>query len=109
MWRRYDLDDNGVLDMDELHVLLEDLLERQCGHRNLSDEPCARNTLLGHFAPLHCRITHSLEGTLFGSCKELFDICVDIIDKNKDGEVSFDEFQEYLSDFSTIESTMGGS
>eukprot|EP00435_Cladocopium_sp_Y103_P045924 s341_g13.t1 len=77
MWRRYDQDDNGYLDMDELHILLEDLLERQCGHRNLSDE--------------------------------LFDICVDIIDKNKDGQVSFDEFQEYLSDFSTIESTMGNS
>ena len=40
MWRRYDQDDNGHLDMDELHILLEDLLERQCGHRNLSDEPC---------------------------------------------------------------------
>lgn len=77
MWRRYDQDDNGYLDMDELHILLEDLLERQCGHRNLSDE--------------------------------LFDICVNIIDKNKDGQVSFDEFQEYLSDFSTIESTMGNS
>lgn len=77
MWRRYDQDDNGHLDMDELHILLEDLLERQCGHRNLSDE--------------------------------LFSICVDIIDKNKDGQVSFDEFQEYLSDFSTIESTMGSS
>ena len=41
--------------------------------------------------------------------EELFSICVDIIDKNKDGQVSFDEFQEYLSDFSTIESTMGSS
>jgi len=39
MWRRYDQDDNGYLDMDELHILLEDLLERQCGHRNLSDAP----------------------------------------------------------------------
>eukprot|EP00438_Fugacium_kawagutii_P011431 Skav235904 [mRNA] locus=scaffold256:178279:188756:+ [translate_table: standard] len=111
MWRRYDLDDNGVLDMDELHVLLEDLLERQCGHRNLSDEPCAnKKPFPGIFYA--CRITLSLEGALFGyssTCKELFDICVDIIDKNKDGEVSFDEFQEYLSDFSTIESTMSGS
>merc|ERR1712060_729404 len=38
MWRRYDKDDNGHLDMAELRVLLEDLLEKQMGHRNLSDE-----------------------------------------------------------------------
>jgi len=38
MWRRYDKDDSGHLDMSELRVLLEDLLEKQMGHRNLSDE-----------------------------------------------------------------------
>jgi len=38
LWRRYDADDSGELHMDEVRVLLEDLLEEQRGHRNLSDE-----------------------------------------------------------------------
>jgi len=77
MWRRYDQDDSGHLDMEELRLFLEDLLEKQQGHRNLSDE--------------------------------LFEICRDAIDANSDGEVSFEEFQDYLSDYSTIESALGGS
>ncbi|CAE7463951.1 Afg1l [Symbiodinium sp. CCMP2456] len=77
MWRRYDQDDSGHLDMDELRLFLEDLLEKQQGHRNLSDE--------------------------------LFEICREAIDANADGEVSFEEFQDYLSDYSTIESALGGT
>ncbi|CAE7496739.1 CALB1 [Symbiodinium pilosum] len=77
MWRRYDQDDSGHLDMDELRLFLEDLLEKQCGHRNLSDE--------------------------------LFEICREAIDANADGEVSFEEFQNYLSDYSTIETVLGSS
>lgn len=70
LWRRYDQDDNGCLDMQEFRYLLEDLLERQCGHRNVSDE-------------------------LFAVCKD---------DIHVHGEtVTFEEFQRYLADFSTIE------
>mmetsp|Transcript_88893 Transcript_88893/g.229310 ORF Transcript_88893/g.229310 Transcript_88893/m.229310 type:complete len:624 (+) Transcript_88893:132-2003(+) len=38
MWRRYDADDSGHIDKDELRVLLEDLLEKQKGHRCLGDD-----------------------------------------------------------------------
>lgn len=38
MWGRYDSDDSGALDMDELRVMLEDLLEKDRGHRNMSQE-----------------------------------------------------------------------
>merc|ERR1712232_901270 len=38
MWRRYDRDDSGELDHAELRIMLEDLLELQCGHRNVSDD-----------------------------------------------------------------------
>lgn len=70
LWRRYDQDDNGCLDMEEFRYLLEDLLERQCGHRNVSDK-------------------------LFAVCKD---------DMYVHGEqVTFEEFQRYLADFSTIE------
>eukprot|EP00933_Yihiella_yeosuensis_P050176 TRINITY_DN47938_c0_g1_i1.p1 TRINITY_DN47938_c0_g1~~TRINITY_DN47938_c0_g1_i1.p1 ORF type:complete len:593 (+),score=127.47 TRINITY_DN47938_c0_g1_i1:41-1819(+) len=74
MWRRYDKDDSGHLDMEELRFLLEDLLEKQKGHRNVSDE--------------------------------LFETCVDVIDTNKDGSISFEEFQRYLDDYSTMQSSM---
>merc|ERR1712007_205178 len=37
-WRRYDKDGNDELDLDELRTLLEDLLEKQQGHRNLTSE-----------------------------------------------------------------------
>jgi len=74
MWKRYDQDDSGHLDMAELRFLLEDLLEKQKGHRNVSDE--------------------------------LFEACKDVIDVNKDGEISFDEFQKYLEDYATVKSTI---
>ncbi|CAK0861899.1 unnamed protein product, partial [Prorocentrum cordatum] len=38
LWKRYDSDENGHLDKSEFRVLLEDLLEKQKGHRNLSDD-----------------------------------------------------------------------
>ncbi|CAJ1387905.1 unnamed protein product [Effrenium voratum] len=38
LWRRYDQDDNGVLDMEEFQILLGDLMELQVGHRNISEE-----------------------------------------------------------------------
>jgi hypothetical protein len=38
MWRRYDADDSGELDLEELRFLLEDLLEKEQGHRNLTEE-----------------------------------------------------------------------
>ena len=40
---------------------------------------------------------------------ELFEICREAIDANADGEVSFEEFQNYLSDYSTIETVLGSS
>mmetsp|Transcript_19179 Transcript_19179/g.43628 ORF Transcript_19179/g.43628 Transcript_19179/m.43628 type:complete len:112 (+) Transcript_19179:71-406(+) len=74
MWKRYDADDSGELDMSELRVLLEDLLEKQRGHRNLSDD--------------------------------VFESCVEKIDVNHDGVVSFEEFSTYLGDYTTVSSTM---
>merc|ERR1711879_91947 len=74
MWRRYDKDDSGSIDMDELRTLLEDLLEKQHSHRNVSDE--------------------------------MFAACVEIIDLNKDGIISFDEFEQYLGDYSVVKSTV---
>jgi len=38
MWRRYDRDDNGTLDPEEVRHMLEDILEKHQGHRNVSDE-----------------------------------------------------------------------
>jgi len=38
MWRRYDRDDNGTIDPEELRIMLEDVLEKYQGHRNVSDE-----------------------------------------------------------------------
>lgn len=74
MWQRYDKDDSGELDLEELRFMLEDLLEKQKGHRNLSDE--------------------------------VFKVCVDAIDNNKDGKISFDELEKYLADFRLVSSTM---
>lgn len=67
MWRRYDRDDSGDIDMQELRSMLEDVQEVSQGHRSITDE--------------------------------VFEICRDRIDINKDGIVSFEEFTEYLSDF----------
>merc|ERR1712113_1212567 len=67
MWRRYDSDDSGEMDFDELRYMLEDVMEKSQGHRSLSDE--------------------------------LFEICREKIDTNKDGMVSFEEFTEYFKDF----------
>merc|ERR1712060_97339 len=38
MWSFYDRDDSGELDPQELRKMLEDLQEKQRGHRNLSNE-----------------------------------------------------------------------
>lgn len=76
MWMRYDGDDSGELDMSELRHMLEDLLEKQRGHRNLSDDA--------------------------------FEACADTIDLNKDGKVSYDEFETYLKDFSLVSSGLRG-
>jgi len=38
LWRRYDRDENGTLDRDEIRYMLEDILEKHQGHRNVSDE-----------------------------------------------------------------------
>jgi len=74
MWRRYDKDDSGHIDMDELREFLSDLLEKEKFHRNLPDEA--------------------------------FKACVDAIDLNKDGIISFEEFHAYLSDYTMIKSTV---
>jgi len=67
MWRRYDSDDSGEMDFDELRFMMEDILEKSQGHRSLSDE--------------------------------VFDMCKEKIDLNKDGQVSKHEFTEYFKDF----------
>jgi len=74
MWMRYDGDDSGHLDRNELRHMLEELLERQKGHRNLSDEA--------------------------------FESCMAFIDINKDGKISYEEFEQYLGNFNTIDSSM---
>jgi len=74
MWRRYDADDNGELDPEEVRLLLEDILEVHQGHRCLSDE--------------------------------VFDICMETIDLDKNGSVSFEEMQSYLTNFSTVTNQM---
>jgi len=74
MWRRYDANDSGELDTKEVRVMLQDILEKQKGHRNLSDET--------------------------------FEACMSAMDLNKDGTISFAEFQKYLGDFATLSSTM---
>lgn len=38
---------------------------------------------------------------------EVFNACVEIIDLNKDGRISFEEFETYLSDYATVKSTVG--
>mmetsp|Transcript_81857 Transcript_81857/g.213074 ORF Transcript_81857/g.213074 Transcript_81857/m.213074 type:complete len:640 (-) Transcript_81857:255-2174(-) len=38
MWRRYDADDSGEIDEQELRKMLEDILEKHQGHRSLSSE-----------------------------------------------------------------------
>jgi len=74
MWRRYDSDDSGMLDMEELRFMLQDMLEKRRGHRNLS--------------------------------QQMYDLCIANIDKNADGEISFEEFRRCLGDYSTLLSTM---
>lgn len=74
MWMRYDRDDSGELDMDELRLMLEDLMEKQRGHRNLTNDA--------------------------------FDACASTIDLNKDGKVSYEEFETYLKDFSLVSSSL---
>jgi len=75
LWKRYDQDDSGFLDHNEFRMLLEDLLEKHRGHRNVSDE--------------------------------LFQICLEAIDANRDGKVSFEEFHHYLEDWTTVKSALG--
>lgn len=41
MWRRYDRDDSGHIDHAELRFMLQDILEKHKGHRNISDEVLA--------------------------------------------------------------------
>jgi len=74
MWRRYDRDDSGEIDRDELRVMLEDILEKHKGHRSLS--------------------------------QEVFQVCMDKIDIDNNGTVSFDEFATYLQDFALVSSTI---
>lgn len=73
MWRRYDADDSGEIDDDELRHFLCDLLEKEKFHRNLPEEA-------------------------FAACKEA-------IDTNKDGKVSWEEFQHFLGDYTLVKST----
>jgi predicted ATPase/Ca2+-binding EF-hand superfamily protein len=35
LWRRYDADDSGVLDEDEISEMFADILEKKVGHRNI--------------------------------------------------------------------------
>lgn len=77
MWMRYDADDSGEIDMDELRLMLTDMLEQQRGHRRLSDD--------------------------------VFQICRETIDLNKDGVVSYGEFEKYLGDYTLVDSSLGAS
>mmetsp|Transcript_32050 Transcript_32050/g.61959 ORF Transcript_32050/g.61959 Transcript_32050/m.61959 type:complete len:112 (-) Transcript_32050:80-415(-) len=73
MWRRYDKDDSGDMSMAELRTFLEDLLEKEKGHRNLDDE--------------------------------VFKVCQEAVDTNKDGVISFEEFEKYLGDYTLLASS----
>eukprot|EP00933_Yihiella_yeosuensis_P043629 TRINITY_DN3852_c0_g1_i1.p1 TRINITY_DN3852_c0_g1~~TRINITY_DN3852_c0_g1_i1.p1 ORF type:complete len:638 (+),score=149.00 TRINITY_DN3852_c0_g1_i1:190-2103(+) len=74
LWRRYDGDDSGEIDRDELRLMLEDILEIHQGHRNLSDE--------------------------------VFELCMEAIDIDKNGVISQDEFEKYLSDWTVVSQTI---
>lgn len=74
MWRRYDKDESGELDRQEVRCLLEDILEKHQGHRNVSDD--------------------------------VLDLCMEKIDIDKNGTVSFEELSRYMSDFSLVSSTI---
>lgn len=74
MWRRYDRDDSGAIDPEELRIMLEDIMEKHKGHRNLTDD--------------------------------VFTLCMEKIDLNQDGAVSYEEFATYLRDFTVVSSTI---
>lgn len=38
MWIRYDKDDSGAIDPEELRLMLEDVMELTQGHRHISDQ-----------------------------------------------------------------------
>lgn len=74
MWRRYDKDDSGAMDAKEVRFMLEDILEKHQGHRNISDD--------------------------------VYNLCMTTIDADGNGSVSYDELSVFLSDFSTVSSTI---
>jgi len=74
MWRRYDRDDSGEIDQDELRVMLEDMLEKHQGHRNLSDD--------------------------------VFTVCMNEIDSDQNGVISYEEFEHFLKDYTRVSSTI---
>jgi len=76
IWRRYDRDDDGEINQAELRVMLEDILEKHKGHRNLTDD-------------------------VFSIC--LQKINADNIGAKS---VSFDKWATYLRDFTIVSSTI---
>jgi len=63
-WRRYDRDDSGEIDHDELKLFLQDVIEVTKGHRNVAPE--------------------------------VFEECLNAMDTDKNGSISFEEFDNYL-------------
>jgi len=63
-WRRYDRDDSGEIDHDELRLFLQDVIEVTRGHRNVAPE--------------------------------VFEECLNAMDTDKNGSISFEEFDNYL-------------
>jgi predicted ATPase len=74
MWRRYDRDDSGEIDMSELKHMLEDIMEKHKGHRNVAEE--------------------------------IFEECLETIDTDKNGAISYEEFVVFLSDFTLVSSSL---
>jgi len=74
LWRRYDRDDSGALDQEELRLMFEDFVELHQGHRQVSEDVYTESFM--------------------------------DIDANKDGSISYGEFETFLRDYNKVSSKL---